>query len=303
MNKFIFLTIVYLLTFHVSVAAAWDVLVVQNFRAKPYSEALRGFRTSCNATVHELVISELNGEDVAAEVRRRKPDLILAMGMDALLKVRKIKEKPVVYLMVLNPSSALTGEANITGVSMEIPPDKQLALFRKGLPRLKRIGLIYNPKNTGHLVARALKAAERSGIELTALKANKNGDFPELLNSMKGNIDAYWMLPDSMTITPQSVEYLILFSMQNRIPVFTFSEKYLRIGAFLSLEINTFTMGKQAGEMARKILSGTSVVELSRADASDAILTVNHRVAQKLGISISSEAFSKIGASRYSHEK
>jgi putative ABC transport system substrate-binding protein len=115
---------------------------------------------------------------------------------------------------------------------------------------------------------------------------------------MKGNIDAYWMLPDGMIITPQSIEYLILFSMQNRIPVFTFSEKYLRMGAFLSLEVNTLTMGKQAGEMARKILSGASVGDLPRMDASDTILTVNQKVAQKLGISVSSETFNKIGASR-----
>jgi putative ABC transport system substrate-binding protein len=298
MNKFIYLTIIYMLSFHASVAAAWDVLVVQSLRAKPYAEALRGFRTSCNATVHELVISELNGEDVAAEVRRRKPDLILAMGMDALLKVRKIKEKPVVYLMVLNPDSALHGENNITGISMVIPPEKQLVHFRKILPRLKRVGLIYNPKNTGHLVARAVKAADRAGIELKTLKVNKQGDFPELLNSMKGNIDAYWMLPDSMIITPQSIEYLILFSMRNGTPVFTFSDKYLRMGAFLSLEINTFTMGKQAGEMARKILSGVSVAEIPGLDASDAILTVNQKVAQKLGISFSGEAITRTGASR-----
>jgi putative ABC transport system substrate-binding protein len=298
MNKFIYLTIIYMLSFHASVAAAWDVLVVQSFRAKPYAEALRGFRTSCNATVHELVISELNGEDVAAEVRRRKPDLILAMGMDALLKVRKIKEKPVVYLMVLNPDSALHGENNITGISMVIPPEKQLVHFRKILPRLKRVGLIYNPKNTGHLVARAVKAADRAGIELKTLKVNKQGDFPELLNSMKGNIDAYWMLPDSMIITPQSIEYLILFSMRNGTPVFTFSDKYLRMGAFLSLEINTFTMGKQAGEMARKILSGVSVAEIPGLDASDAILSVNQKVAQKLGISFSGEAITRTGASR-----
>jgi putative ABC transport system substrate-binding protein len=181
---------------------------------------------------------------------------------------------------------------------MAVPPEKQLVHFRKVLPRLKRIGLIYNPKNTGHLVVRALKAADRAGIELKTLKANKHREFPELLNSMKGNIDAYWMLPDGMIITPQSIEYLILFSMQNRIPVFTFSEKYLRMGAFLSLEVNTLTMGKQAGEMARKILSGASVGDLPRMDASDTILTVNQKVAQKLGISVSSETFNKIGASR-----
>jgi ABC-type uncharacterized transport system substrate-binding protein len=70
------------------------------------------------------------------------------------------------------------------------------------------------------------------------------------------------------------------------------------MGAFLSLEINTFTMGKQAGEMARKILSGVSVAEIPGLDASDAILSVNQKVAQKLGISFSGEAITRTGASR-----
>ncbi len=284
MFRFISLTIMFMVVFQASAATAWDVLVVQNYRAKPYAEALQGFRSACGADIHELVISELNGEDVATEVRRRKPDLILAIGMDALVKVRKVREKPTVYVMVLHPDSVLLGEKNITGVSMFIPPEKQLAYFRKVLPQTKRIGLIYSPKNTGHLVARAIRAAERAGIELMTAKAQKASDFPELLKSMAGKIDAYWMLPDSTVITPQSIEYLILFSMQNKIPVLTFSEKYLKMGAFLSLEINTFKLGKQAGEMAEKILSGADVNKLPGTDAADANLTVNYRVAEKMGI-------------------
>lgn len=298
MSRFVFLIIICMLFLPVPAATAWDVMVVQNFRAKPYAEALQGFRTACNARIHELVISELNGEDVQSEVRRRKPDLILAIGMDALLQVRKIKEKPIVYLMVLNPDSALHGEKNITGISMIIPPEKQLSSLRKVLPRLKKVGLVYNPKNTGHLVARAYQAAARIGIELTALRANRAEDFPELLRSMKGNVDAYWMLPDSMVITPASVEYLILFSMQNRMPILTFSEKYLKMGAFMSLEINTFKLGKQAGEMAVGILTGIAVKELPGMDAADANLTINHKIAEKIGIPLKREDLNNLKTAR-----
>jgi putative tryptophan/tyrosine transport system substrate-binding protein len=289
MIRFVFLIIICMLLLPVSPASAWDVLVVQNFRAKPYAEVLQGFRSACNAGIHELVISELNGEDVQAEIRRRNPDIILAIGMDALLQVRKIKGKPIIYLMVLNPDSALHGESNITGISMIIPPEKQLSSLHRVLPRLNKVGLIYNQKNTGHLVSRAYQAAAKLGIELTALRVNRPEDFPELLRSMKGNVDAYWMLPDSMVITPESVQYLLLFSMQNRMPILTFSEKYLKMGAFMSLEINTFKLGRQAGEMAVGILSGTAVKDLPGMDAIDANLTINHKIADKLGIPLKRE--------------
>jgi putative ABC transport system substrate-binding protein len=285
MSRVFFLMIACALLFQASTANAWDVLIAQNSRAKPYAEAVQGFKSACGARVQELVISELNGEDVPTEVRRRKPDLIVAVGMEALLKVRKIREKPIVYLMVLFPDSVLRGESNITGVSMIIPPEKQLTYFRKALPGMERIGIIYNPVNTGHIVARAVNAGARLGTEIKTLKVTRASDFPQLLNGMKGNIDAYWMMPDSTVVTPECIEYLLLFSLENRIPVLTFSDKYLRMGAFLSVEINPFKIGKQAGEMAEKILSGTDASRMRAVDAADADVTVNYKVGEKMGIS------------------
>jgi putative ABC transport system substrate-binding protein len=283
------LTILALLFVKMPAAHAFEVLAVQNCRAKPYAEALQGFKSVCKASVDELVISELNGEDPVSEIRRRKPDLILAIGMDALLKIRKIREKPIVYLMVLHPDTAVDGEKNITGIRMTIAPERQLSIMRRVLPQVKKIGLVYSPKNSGHLVERASRASSRSGIELTSLKAKRPEDFPGLLRTMKGHVDAYWMLPDSAAITPEIVEDLILFSMQNRIPVFTFSDKYLRMGAFMSIQINAFKLGKQAGVMVGKILSGTPVSELPEMEAMDAVLTINFKVAEKMDIHLMNE--------------
>ncbi len=287
MTRFFIATLMCILLSCPSIAAAHDVLVVQNYKAKPYEEVLRGFGKVSNARIRVLVIPELDGGDVAAEVRRRRPDLIVAMGIEALRQVRQIKEKPIVYAMVLQPETVLDGENNITGVSMVIPPEKQLADFRRVLPGLKRIGLIYQSRTMDKLVARTRRAAHRSGLDMEVLKSSNAATFPSLLDSLKGKIDAYWMLPDNMTTTPQNMEYLILFSMQNGIPVFTFSEKYLRLGAFLSMEIDPFSIGEQTGRIAEKILDGIPVSSIPPTEASDAVLSINHNVAKKMGLVIS----------------
>ncbi len=269
-----------------SQAAAWDVLAVQHYRTRPYEEALRGFRSACRANIHELVIFEMVGEDVAAEVRRRKPDLVLAIGMEALLKVRKIREIPIVYMMVLSPGLIAKGEDNITGISMNIPPEKQLAVLHRVLPKAKKIGLVYCRRTAGRTVDRANRAAAKRGIEMIALKAEGPADFPVLLRSMKGDVDVYWMLPDSGLTAPDFVAYLILFSMRRGMPVFTFSDKFLKMGALASLQVDIFKLGKRTGETAKRILSGTPVAEIPEMEAVDSNLTVNYKIAEKMGIHI-----------------
>jgi putative ABC transport system substrate-binding protein len=226
-----------------------------------------------------MVLTELGGEDVVGEIRRTKPDLVLAVGMEALLKVRKISEIPVVYMMVLNPDSILGGEKNITGISMNIPPEKQLAVLHRVLPHTKKIGLVYCRRTAGRMADRTCRIAVKRGIEVTALKAEGSKDFPGLLRSMKGDVDVYWMLPDSGVIAPDIVEDLILFSMRNGIPVFTFSDKYLKMGVLVSLQVDIFKLGKRTGEMAKMILSGTPVSEIPEMEAVEATLTVNYKIA------------------------
>jgi putative ABC transport system substrate-binding protein len=292
MYKNILIILIFLLTCP-SHAAARDLLVVQAHRAKPYSEAVRGIRSSCGARLKDVAISELSAEDIVAEVRRQKPDVVVALGMEALLKLRKVREIPIVYSMVLNPAAALRGEKNITGVSMMIPPEKQLATLQTLLPWIRRIGLIYNPRNTARLVARAQRSASRLGIELTALKVSKPDDVPEQLERLK-EVDVLWMVPDSTVVTPECVEYLFLFSLSNRIPIITFSKKYLDLGALVSMEVNPFELGRQTGQAAASILSGTPVKNVPELDAENFEIGINKKIASKMGLRITGEAFNRL---------
>jgi putative ABC transport system substrate-binding protein len=265
-------------------ASAWDVLVVQKYHARPYTEVVRGFRGATNARLTELILSEANVEDSVREIRRRGPDLILAIGMDALVRVKKIRDIPIIYCMVLNPGSVLCNESNITGISMNIAPEKQLGVLLRAFPTLKKIGLVYNPRQTGSLTSKAHAAAEKAGLRFVALKAEQAKDLPRQLENLPRDLDVYWMLPDSTFTSPEAVESLFLFSIRSRIPVLTFSDRYLRMGALISLGLDAAGIGKQAGEMAERIRSGTKAGDIPKADAERLTPVINRSVAAKFGI-------------------
>jgi len=103
---------------------------------------------------------------------------------------------------------------------------------------------------------------------------------------MKGKADALWLLPDTTVVNPATIDLLLLSTLENKIPVLTFSDKYVEKGALLSLEVDAEDAGRQAGEMANRILAGVAVQGIENEDARGGILTVNMIVAKKLGISI-----------------
>ncbi len=201
--------------FHPSIAAAAEIVAVQSIDVKPYNEALSAFKSACNCPVKRFVLSEMEGVDVIKKIYDAGPDVILAIGIDALNKAKTIKNIPVVYLMVLNPQSVISDEDNITGVSMNIGPTKQLSLLQQALPDLKNLGLLYDPARTGPFVKKAQLAAEAMGLGLIAKEIHNSRDAPALLNSMRKEINAFWMLPDITVVTPETVEFLLLFSIEN----------------------------------------------------------------------------------------
>lgn len=284
--KRVFSVLFILMLCHGLAEAGHEIVVVQSAEVKPFEEAIKGFERLCDATLQRIIISELQGVDVVREIKLKRPDMVLAVGGDALSEVKRIKDIPIVYLMVLNPQSALSGEENITGVSMNIPPNRQLQALLQTLPRTKRVGLLYDPKNTGYLVEEAQQAAGEMDIVLTAREIHHARDVATSAMEMKGDIDVFWMLPDVTVMTPETVEFLVLFSLKYRIPLLAFSEKYLDLGAFVSTGIDAFDMGTQAGDMANKILSGKEVKNVQQALARKYVVSTNLMIAGKLGIGL-----------------
>ena len=101
----------------------------------------------------------------------------------------------MVFLLVRNPrKQGLEGD-NIAGISLDVPIEAQLAMYRSLLPTLRVIGVIYDPEKTGALVKEAGEVAERFGLRFLAAPVASQTEVPAALRSLLGKVDALWMLP------------------------------------------------------------------------------------------------------------
>jgi len=275
--------------FFPSFVSAADVVSIQSINIKPYNEVLKGFKDTCNCSVDQLVISKLQMSAVQSKITKAAPNLILTIGMDAYNKIKAFNHHPTIYSMILDPAKIVAEDSKSTGVSMSISPDSQLQAIKNVLPQIKKIGLLYHPAGTGEFVLKAKRAADANGITLVAKEVYDSREVPDLLRSINNKIDAFWMIPDMTVVTPETIQFILLYSFQNNIPVITFSDKYVEMGALMSLEIDPYDIGKQAGEMARKFLSGTDMNQIARTDARNSKLTLNMITAEKLARTIKSE--------------
>lgn len=287
----------FLISLSLLAEAAQDVVVVKGYSIKPFEDAVKGFKDACRCRITEFDLSETDGSGVLNDVRRMRPSVVFAVGADALSLLKDIEGLPIVYAMALNPASISSSRDNFFGVSMEIPPEKQIEEFHNALPSVKRIGIVYDPKKTpASFIKKAMIAAESRGITIVGREVGSSKKVISAINSMGTGIDAFWMLPDTTVVTPETVEFIFLYSLENRMPVLTFSEKYIEMGALMSISADPFDMGRQAGGLARKIIDDEYVgnTPLSPKPA----IAINKEVAKKLGIRISSESVDRAKRNR-----
>ena len=268
---------------------ACEVVVVNNTDLKPYQDALRGFRDASTCNVREL---KLQGGEDDEDVLLHSQDAIVAVGTAAFKKIRTITSLPVVYVMVMPSETAPSSLGpNISGVSMDPSPGSSLAAMREVFPWAKKIGLLYDPKRTGAFVDEAVTAARAAGLELIAKQAHNPRDIPRLLEELRSAIDLFWMLPDPTVVTAETTDYLLRFSFQSNVPLFSFSSKYVELGAIAALDTDPYDMGAQAGDIVNRLSLGHkgAIREYARALR----LSINEKVAAKMGLTIRSAVIKK----------
>jgi putative ABC transport system substrate-binding protein len=290
-----FIRIILLLLLIAGTGEAGPVVVsVQSRDVAPYNAALSGFESVCHAENKRIFLSGLKEGELAQKLSAMGPHLILAIGPDALLAVQEVSALPILYTMVLNPGPLRKEASRITGVSINIPQEKQLDIILKALPGTTRIGLLYHPEETGGFVARSQKAAAVAGIQILAHAVETAREVPLALTKMEGAPEVFWLMPDQTVISPDTVPFLFDFAIARKIPVISFSNQYLAFGAFMSIAVDVFDLGRQTGEMANRILNGTPIPKISPAEAQKVVVTINRTVAGKLDIPINDAALAGI---------
>ena len=284
MVKQLLVIVATILAFSSIISAKSLTISVQSTAIQPYEEVVRGFNSVCIGRNKPFVLSALTSESLAKKIENTAPDLVLTVGLDALDAVKSIQHLPIIYSMVLCSDAFALSQNNITGVCMQVPAEIQLQRMLAVLPKIKHIGILFDPTESEKIVTAALGLSQPFGVKFFATAVQTPHHISTALEKMRGHVDVIWMLPDLTLKFPQSMELFALFSFENAVPLVTYSDKYLELGAFMSIGLDAFDMGRQAGEMANRILSGSDIPDIPPMEARTPVVTINKTIAEKLGV-------------------
>jgi len=281
---------------HTSFVSAGEIVALKSSSMNPYNEALAGFKSTCKCTVRELNLAEMDKRDVKENILRSKPVAVLAIGSDALNSVLNISGLPVFYTLASPPGPEITDtRKNLSGVGMDIPPETFLNTMARLFPRAKRIGLVYSKRNTGDFVKEAMAISRSIRFEIIALENSNPGQAPALIQTLRGKIDVFWILPDPTVATPGTIDSILLFSFQNNVPVVSFTKKHVKMGALAALSVNPFDLGAQTGEIALKKLNNSQSGIPALSNPQKITLSINKKMAEKLGIPLTDAVLREAG--------
>jgi putative ABC transport system substrate-binding protein len=279
-------------------ALATDIVILKSSDIAAYNQALRGFKA---ALPTGMVLSEYDlqgdlekGRKLARKIRASDPALVFAVGLKAAKAAHlEIVDIPVVYSMVLDPAKYGLNAPNMTGVLLEVPIERQLGTIRAVLPNLKYIGTLYDPSKTAPLIEEAKRALKSNGLELVPIQVTSERDVPSALRTLLPAVGALWLVPDSTVLTDESLRFILNTALEERVPVIGFSREFARSGAFLCLSVNYDDIGRQAGQLARKILDGQVSLPLRPLHPDRIEMSLNLKTAKFLRIEIPRELESK----------
>jgi putative ABC transport system substrate-binding protein len=249
-------------------------------------EALQGFNASYPASQRLLVMSDYAEIDLVRIVREERPRLILAVGDSALSAARKIQQIPVISLMALGIHNR-TSSSNLAGVGMYVSPERYMNLFQQ--MKVATVGVVYDPAKSGWYIREAHQAAHRMGIKLVLREISSSRQTFSSLYSMAGKIDALWMLPDTTAVSRETSEAYFRFSQEQVIPLVSFANAYLGLGAAVVLDLDRPELGRQAAGIAARILEGEKAESNPLYPRRNRLKT-NPAILRNLGIIISSSS-------------
>ncbi|MFY9268257.1 MAG: ABC transporter substrate-binding protein [Candidatus Manganitrophaceae bacterium] len=267
-----------------------------------YRQAIEGFRRIYLGKVREYDLKgdPQEAENVIAFLKEHPPDLILTVGLVATrvgiiaregLGREGLEKVPIIFCMVLDPDRfSLSGE-RMTGVTLQLNPSELFSKIKLFFPETKKIGVLYDPGKNGKMISSARETAGAEGISLLPVEVDSESKLPDAVRSLIGKADLLWIIPDSTVVTPESLEFLFLASIENSLPMIAFSDDLVKRGAVASFFPDYRSIGEEAGRLVLKILAGEDPSRIPIRSAPTVRFSINLKMIKKMGIPTDEKAF------------
>ncbi|MCD8339200.1 MAG: ABC transporter substrate-binding protein [Burkholderiales bacterium] len=209
-----------------------------------------------------------NLQNIAQKFLISKVDLIGAIATPvAQTMASATRTIPIVATAITDFESAKLVKSNekpgtnVTGSSDMTPIPALLDLILKIYPQTKNVGAIYSSGeiNSQHQVEQFKQAASARNIEVKEATVSNVNDIQQAAQSLIGKVEVIYVPTDN--IVASAIPALIKITEPVKLPVFTGESGPVKGGAFASIAIDYYELGKTAGNMAADILEGKAKPE------------------------------------------
>ncbi len=257
----------------------------------------RGFEDELKSLGVEADITYKNSQGdtgVAGVIAQKfvsdKSDLIFGIATVSAQAAKQSTDKiPVLFSAVTDPVNSQLVKTmdkvggNVTGTTDATPMEKQLELFKKINPEIKRIGIIYNTSesNSEIQVANAKEIGAKLGLEIRAVGVNNINDIPQAVNSLVSKVDGFYTITDN--IVASAINLISMAANERGLVTVGAEEAHVKGGILLTDGLSYYELGRQTGRMAKEILvDGKKPEDMPVETLANTTKVVNEKTMKKL---------------------
>ena len=232
--------------------------------------------------------------DLAADIVRRKPDVIVTFATNPLEAAKKATHTiPIVMVRVAEPMRYVVSLSrpggNITGVgnaTIELA-GKRLELLKEVVPGLTRSAALTHSRAAIHprYLEMTRVAAAGLGVSLHIVEVRSAEHLPSALAEVgQARVGALLPFPDGMFNARR--RDIIGFASANRLPTIYTEREWAEDGALMSYGPNYHEQWQHAAIYVAKIMNGAKPADLPIEEPRKLELVINLKTAKALGLTI-----------------
>jgi putative ABC transport system substrate-binding protein len=232
--------------------------------------------------------------EIAAELVRRKVDVIVTIGGAVATIKRATTSIPIVFAIAIDPlgaglvASLSHPGGNVTGLSMQAADvaSKRLEILRQIVPSLGRLAILFDANYPASIreADNVQTAASQMGLVVVSRGVQRAADIVAAFDAFKGQVDAVYVAETAMLDTNQPG--IIDLGLAAKLPVTAVTGTFAKAGALMSYGANVFALYRRASELVDKILRGTKPGDIPVEQPTQFDLVVNLKTAKTLGLTI-----------------
>jgi len=237
--------------------------------------------------------------ELAAELVRRKPDIIVALSTTAARPAKQATGTiPIVAINMADPvadelvASLARPGRNVTGTTFLGPEvvAKRLQLLREVVPGLSRVAALWHPNAYSERTMAGVRdelevAAQVLGLKLQLVPAVGPDHLVSAFAAMATeHAEALIVMPSPMLFA--QYRRIVTNTENGRLPGMGAAREFADLGGLMSYGANQIDLARQTATYVDKILKGAKPAELPVEQPIKFELVINLKTAKALGIEV-----------------